>query len=59
MTDLLPFNLQSWISEGLRVLVDLLNHALVVHHGGVVVSKQGILTALLGVVTYLCQIHAS
>lgn len=39
------------------MLVDLWNDALVVHNGGVIVPKQGVLTALLGVVTYFCKIH--
>lgn len=57
-THLLPFDFKCRVSQGLTVLVDLLNDALVVHNGGVVVAQQSILTALLGVVTYLCQIHA-
>lgn len=40
------------------MLVDLLEDALVVHGGGVVVPQQGVLSALLGVVAYFCQIHA-
>lgn len=40
------------------MLMDLLNDALVIHDGGVIVPQQSILTALLGVVTYFCQIHA-
>lgn len=54
----MPPDFKGRVSEGLTVLVDLLNNALVVNDGGIIVPKQGILTALLGVVTYLCQIHA-
>lgn len=40
------------------MLMDLLNDALVVHNGGVIVPQQSILSSLLGVVAYFCQIHA-
>ena len=56
-THLLPLDFESRVSEGLTVLMDLLDDALVVHNGGVIVPQQSILPALLGVVTYLCQIH--
>lgn len=49
---LLPFDFEGRISEGLAVLVDLLEDALVVNGGGVVVAQQGVLPALLGVVAY-------
>lgn len=39
------------------MLVDLLNDALVVHGGGLVVPQQRVLATLLGVVTDLGQIH--
>jgi len=55
---LVPFGLECGVSERLAVLVDLLNDALVVHHGGVVVPQQRVLPTLLGVVAYLCQVHA-
>ncbi|TNN41886.1 hypothetical protein EYF80_047953 [Liparis tanakae] len=55
---LVPFGLERGVSERLAVLVDLLNDALVVHHGGVVVPQQRVLPTLLGVVAYLCQVHA-
>lgn len=55
---LLPFDFEGRVPEGLAVLVDLLDHALVVDQRGVVVPQQSILPALLGVVTDLRQIHA-
>lgn len=53
----MPFDFQSWVSEGLAVLVDLLKDPLIVHNGRVIVPQQGVLTALLSVVTYFCQVH--
>lgn len=49
---LLPFDFEGGIAEGLAVLVDLLEDTLVVNGGGVIVSQQGVLPALLGVVAY-------
>lgn len=57
-TYLLPFDFEGWIPEGLAVLVDLLEDALVINRGGVVVPQQGVLPALLGIVAYFGQIHA-
>lgn len=51
-THLLPFDFLSWVPEGLAVLVDLLQDALVVHHGRVIVPEQGILTGPLSVVAH-------
>lgn len=57
-THLLPSDFQSRVSEGLAALLDLLNDALVVFNGRVIVPQQGVLAAPFGVVTYVCQIHS-
>lgn len=53
----MPFDFESRVSEGLTVLVDLLQDALVVHRRGVIVSQQSVLPSLFGVVTDFGQVH--
>lgn len=54
---LLPLDFECRVSEGLAVFMYLLDHSLVVDHRGVIVPQQSILSALLSVVTDLCQVH--
>lgn len=53
----MPLDFESGVSEGLAVLVDLLQDALIVHHRGVIVPQQGVLPSLFGVVTDFGQVH--